>query len=1072
MIRIDNNKVYFYLEGTDNTPIPTNKWVDINLIFHDVLQTAFNNGVCEKNEYEYVITSKNIYLFEDTERDILGLPTEYPFDMYIEANENTLSQDDFKYKVSFYTFYPGGESIQYEIFGPFLQIKNIKYILSKDQYELYNAINEFNALPEKSRSKKNNYIHFSEIKELSNKASAKLDSYLNNTSVFLPDKIKILLDYHDSALSLNPSISQDNTSQFTEQYINNDEVSDIYTLKSKGGKRTRVILRDEQVQKLSEIKKKYSNISNAETINNIVSNPEKYFDSDTFDLSDFYSDRVIKIGIYKPKYYAFICPYKSEWIPGIKIEDNINGSTNLFFKNEQELDTFEKLVNESIIKGEKSINWNNAEINTANILSCIPAIRDQLRNPDKKNPSKKNNAINDVLIIQENAEQLGYAVDILNADIIEQYTFTNKDILNKNIKLKSHQIEGIAWMQYLINNNYRGCLLADDMGLGKTLQILYLLQWHWFDIKKSNKPYLIVAPISLLGNWEKEYIKFFKEPRMNVSIINSQNTKKIFDKKEVEYLQSKELIITNYETVRLCQLNFCAVDYAVVVLDEAQKAKTPGTLITNSVKALKADFKIAVTGTPVENTLIDLWSILDFSVPGLLGTAKAFAQEYQNPLKDQDIDIENIGRELRSKLGIYFKRRLKTDIADELPSKKIFKIEKEMPIFQENRYKEELNAVIKVRNSGKMMSGFMFKVISALRRISDNPFLAESNIDMYSSKDIINSSAKLLITIDLLNEIKQRGEKVIIFTDYKETQRMLYKVIFETMNINSIIINGDTPSIVKLNSQHKSRQDAIDEFQSKSGFNIIIMSPLAAGIGLNITGANNVIHYSRFWNPAKENQATDRAYRIGQDKDVNVYYPMAICKDFMTFDKTIDNLLSKKSSLIDATLFPSSRIEVKQQELYESLFNKEKIEIDQRNLNIENVDRLDNYSFEAFTAALYIAQGYRVYLTPFSNDKGVDVIAIGRDKCFVIQVKHSINKVGNEGVYEVCGGKKYYENKYNINSIPILLCNSYFTTRTIDLANHCSVKLINREELIKMMNETPLSFENIEASALQRMDTC
>lgn len=155
--------------------------------------------------------------------------------------------------------------------------------------------------------------------------------------------------------------------------------------------------------------------------------------------------------------------------------------------------------------------------------------------------------------------------------------------------------------------------------------------------------------------------------------------------------------------------------------------------------------------------------------------------------------------------------------------------------------------------------------------------------------------------------------KVIIFTDRKDSQKMLQRVIFEKYGITAKIINGDTPSIVVRKKQGKqSRQSAIDEFQNEVGFNVIIMSPIAAGMGLNVTAANHVIHYSRHWNPAKESQATDRAYRIGQTKDVYVYYPIAVSQDFKSFDKILDELLCRKNALATYTIFPSERIEVKQ----------------------------------------------------------------------------------------------------------------------------------------------------------------
>lgn len=168
------------------------------------------------------------------------------------------------------------------------------------------------------------------------------------------------------------------------------------------------------------------------------------------------------------------------------------------------------------------------------------------------------------------------------------------------------------------------------MGLGKTLQILYFIDWH-SRMNPNHKPYLIVAPISLLENWENEYNRFFMAPRMEITRLSSKEVPRHFDKDIIHKMQRMDIILTNYESLRNSQLNFCAVEFDIVAVDEAQKIKSPGTLVTNAAKAIKSNFKIAMTGTPVENTLLDLWCIMDFCVPGLLGNAKSFAAKYQNP---------------------------------------------------------------------------------------------------------------------------------------------------------------------------------------------------------------------------------------------------------------------------------------------------------------------------------------------------------------------------------------------------------------------------------------------------------
>lgn len=540
----------------------------------------------------------------------------------------------------------------------------------------------------------------------------------------------------------------------------------------------------------------------------------------------------------------------------------------------------------------------------------------QLKDPSQpaKVESENGNEARNVLIIEENAEELGFAVKERTIEKGDKYTLFTDPFLQEGFSLKDHQKEGVAWLQHLYKSKASGCLMADDMGLGKTLQILYFIDWH--SRKYANhKPYLIVAPISLLENWKNEYERFFMQPRMKINMLTSKDVTRKFNKSIVDKMQKMDIILTNYESLRISQLNFCAVEFDVVALDEAQKIKSPGTLVTNAAKALKCNFKIAMTGTPVENSLLDLWCIMDFCVPGLLGNAKAFAAQYQNPLKKEDTDIVALGNEVHDKLGVYFMRRLKKDAAKDLPDKIELKEKVLMPPVQ----KETYASVVNDYTSGIQPN--MLVTIMHLREVSEHPYLYDSTLLNHETDEIVETSARLQATIKFLDEIKKKEEKVIIFVERKETQKMLQKLCLERYGIITKIINGDTPSIVKRNMPNKqSRQSSIDEFQAVDGFNVIIMSPVAAGMGLNVTAANHVIHYSRHWNPAKENQATDRAYRIGQTKDVFVYYPMAVRTDIKSFDETLDDLLSRKTSLATSTIFPTERVEVKQEELGQMLF--------------------------------------------------------------------------------------------------------------------------------------------------------
>ena len=297
-----------------------------------------------------------------------------------------------------------------------------------------------------------------------------------------------------------------------------------------------------------------------------------------------------------------------------------------------------------------------------------------------------------------------------------------------------------------------------------------------------------------------------------------------------------------------------------------------------------------------------------------VGQAKEFVRQYQSPLKTSDVDIETMGKELHDRLGFYFIRRMKSDVARDLPVKHEYKKQVEMPPVQQEMYQ----GVVKAYSFGQGLN--MLQAIHGIRTVSEHPFLYDDSLDSRGSNELIDASARLSTTMQILSTIKAKDEKVIIFAERKESQKMLQRLIREKYGVVPKIINGDTPTSGNLRKGKESRQGSIDKFQSVEGFNVIIMSPIAAGMGLNVTAANHVIHFSRHWNPAKENQATDRAYRIGQTKDVYVYYPMAVSKNFRSFDLSLDELLERKRDLASSTIFPTERIEVNPEELGQMLF--------------------------------------------------------------------------------------------------------------------------------------------------------
>ena len=914
--QIINSKGIMFIVNYNGHDLHFQEWkATDDCIYYLPLATLVDNGYAYASKEGCLLPYENIYLLDEDERILLGIPQPYDKAMRL-VGTSMLNLSDFEYKVEFLTYVPDGELIVCERGGNILVKGRDKYLLNEAQYALLNRVDAFNSTPEEDKTTDYNLRCFAEIKALAEQAGCQLDSYLENENVYAPERIKIEIGRDDEGFTVEPAVDIEENDKFQTYFDKMRKVQAQYPVQRENGERVRIVLNKEQKENLHYLKEQCGKHKTREEIQKMIEQPTEYFDPNAFDLSELYSDRVIEIGVYKPKFYPFICPYKSCWIAGASVETPQNGTTKVTINNEEELEKLKREIQSAKENKKGIVEYNKTQLDIEDAIFLAQTAEKQLKDPSQpaKVESENGNEARNVLIIEENAEELGFAVKERIIEKGDKYTLFTDPFLQEGFSLKDHQKEGVAWLQHLYKSKASGCLMADDMGLGKTLQILYFIDWH--SRKYANhKPYLIVAPISLLENWKNEYERFFMQPRMKINMLTSKDVTRKFDKSIVDKMQKMDIILTNYESLRISQLNFCAVEFAVVALDEAQKIKSPGTLVTNAAKALQCNFKIAMTGTPVENSLLDLWCIMDFCVPGLLGNAKAFAAQYQNPLKKEDTDIVALGNEVHDKLGVYFMRRLKKDAAKDLPDKIELKEKVLMPPVQ----KEAYASVVNDYTSGIQPN--MLVTIMHLREVSEHPYLYDSTLLNHETDEIVDTSARLQATIKFLDEIKKKEEKVIIFVERKETQKMLQKLCLKRYGIITKIINGDTPSIVKRNMPNKqSRQSSIDEFQAVDGFNVIIMSPVAAGMGLNVTAANHVIHYSRHWNPAKENQATDRAYRIGQTKDVFVYYPMAVRSDIKSFDETLDDLLSRKTSLATSTIFPTERVEVKQEELGQMLF--------------------------------------------------------------------------------------------------------------------------------------------------------
>lgn len=509
------------------------------------------------------------------------------------------------------------------------------------------------------------------------------------------------------------------------------------------------------------------------------------------------------------------------------------------------------------------------------------------------------------------------------------------DALKPGVQLKAHQISGVSTLQFRFQQRelgVTGLLLADDMGLGKTLQCLAFLAWY-FEVQPSPKTCLVVAPVSLLENWRNEVGKFLDWPKDSVLSLYGQalqatrlgpdaidhDLAALGLRKFLRpgFADGYRMVLTTYETLRDYEFSFGRVDWGILVCDEAQKIKTPSAQVTRSAKAMKAEFKIACTGTPVENTLADYWCLFDFFQPGMLGSLSQFTKKFRKAIELREEGFEEQVEVLRRATQPLVLRRMKSDVA-ELPPKidsdhrdgATVRAELPMSDLQIALYGEAIGKFRSLLSKGaeEREKGAILGVLHRLRTICSHPLVAKDPaLAGASIAEHRKHSPKLDWTVAALRKIQSLGEKAIVFTEFHDLQRLIQRAVLEELGFHARIVNGDTKAI----GGDESRQQLIDEFQRKPGFGVIVLSTTAVGFGVNVQEANHVIHFTRPWNPAKEDQATDRAYRIGQAKPVYVYTPTVIGRGFESFEQRVATRLSGKRALSREMLAPEQALSLK-----------------------------------------------------------------------------------------------------------------------------------------------------------------
>lgn len=624
--------------------------------------------------------------------------------------------------------------------------------------------------------------------------------------------------------------------------------------------------------------------------------------------TEAFSERVTAIGLWQPPVLPFVAAPINTWIPE-EFGLLINGERLVL--QPEEIPALIEKVRTAIEDGKPIVHMPDGTQ-----IPATPATVDALG--DIYDATKIAGAIDGgkpddpVKIPPEFPEKIQRFVvqSIDNFDALE-YEITHQrrldDLQRAHIptalsaELFPHQLTGLHWLQRAWASGRSGALLADDMGLGKTVQTLAFLRWLK-DAEKQKKPIMIVAPVALLDNWQAEIdrhldgcglgemavlygseLKRYRRPNMGKDVLTGS------DSLDTSELMRYDLLLTTYQTMRDYNISFAELDLGCLVFDEMQEIKNPKALVTKASKGFNSEFIVGLTGTPIENSLTDLWCLFDTLEPGRLGSLKDYVASYINT-EDKRAAMQQLHDILfDEKPGspALALRRMKSDHVEGLPSKTEFAVPAFMPELQKNQYDEALA----MANSGK--KGAALKTLQALKTISLHPMSPEQfQIEGGSNEDYVGGSARLLETCKILDKVHAAGEKALIFIQERAVQVYFSTIIKQRYRLNA------TPDRINGATAPSKRQAIVDKFQHlpDGEFAVLVLSPKAAGVGLNITAANHVIHLSRWWNPAVEDQCTDRAYRIGQKKPVSVYIPQSIHPGLSggSFDEVLHTLLTRK----------------------------------------------------------------------------------------------------------------------------------------------------------------------------------
>ena len=702
-----------------------------------------------------------------------------------------------------------------------------------------------------------------------------IDEYLNRIDVVVVDKIKPVLNHTGDDVELGftaPDVGDDQA--FTEALAgfnpkSRKEPTARWTDVDSVKRTQRIALTKRGLRAAAHahevLRRHRSRRYRGELDPYLRDAPETVFDPDLFDLSE-YSDRVIGVRgtVYRVS-KSQVLGTDGKKRTRIRLE-NAEGSGPPPLSDSDKRELAEKLI-EAARKGRPYIRFQGFWVRVPS-----PSIAKEFEKQAQQGAEARGAELVPALNIDEetySVKDAGRALRLVVSD--------RPPGLAESYELMPHQVEGWEWLAGhagLVDDALDHGLLADDMGLGKTLQVLSLMAV----LEKMDRlrPSVVVAPLSLLQNWEEEARKFFpgRFPRIARLPIPGVRT-------TADWLEQFDLVLISYDSLRTRQLEFGRVHWKLMVLDESHRIRNPTARTTHAVLCMDAGARLALTGTPVQNSLVDLWSQFDWLCPGFLGDLKSFKKETRT-------DDEHALDALRNSIAPRMLRRMKEGVAKHLPPKTGDRdaIEIQMPGWQAELY----DAVLRDREPGQSALPTLhrlFTVCSAPDELAD---------------DVPDLHPKLSWLVSTLDEVRGKGEKALVFADRYCIQARIMELVEERFGVRVDCVNG------KVEAGH--RLAIVDRFNRSEGFQVLVLGPKAAGVGLNVTGANHVVHFTRHWNPAIESQATDRAYRIGQARPVFVYLPTMVHPRRRSIEESLHSLLAEKRALAEDVVVPTKVLNV------------------------------------------------------------------------------------------------------------------------------------------------------------------